>query len=186
MVIAYLAYLQPGFFTGVSSRDKSLMLARVALNTVFFPLVTVLLLKAVGFIKSVFLRTRRERIIPYVASNIYYFWIFLVFKNQPEVPVIALSFILGVFLASSAGLVLNSFFKISMHALGMGAFLGVLLVIVFSGYPYSTFLPLMLVTLLSGVVCTSRLILSSHTLFDIYAGMLIAILAQMVAYFVIA
>lgn len=88
---------------------------------------------------------------------------------------------LGIFLASSFGLIFNSFFKISMHALGMGAFTGLMLLIVFTGYPSGTFLPLMIILLLSGIVCTSRLILSSHLLFDINAGFLIGIVSQLTA-----
>ncbi len=175
----------PGFFTGMSMQNKTKIVGSVAVNTIFFPLITVLLLKGLGFVKSIYLRTQRERIIPYVASNIFYFWIFLVFKNKSEVPLIATSFVLGIFLASSAALVLNSFFKISMHALGMGALCGILLVIIFSGFPFGTFLPLMVVILLTGIVSTSRLILSNHTMFDINCGILIAILSQMVAYIVI-
>jgi membrane-associated phospholipid phosphatase len=180
--VAYLAFIQQGYFTGISARDKGLILLRVAVNTVFFPLLAVLLLKGLGFIKSVFLRTKKERIIPFVASNIFYFWMFLVFKNQPEVPPITTSFMLGIFLASSAGLLFNSFFKISMHALGMGTFCGILFCILFSGSPDSTFLPLMIILLLTGIVCTSRLILSDHSPFDIYSGLFIGILCQMAAW----
>lgn len=180
--ILYLAFIQHGFFTGMSTHNKSKILASVAVNTIFFPLVTVLLLKGLGFIKSVYLRTQKERIIPYVASNIFYFWLFLVLKNNAEIPQIATSFVLGIFLASSVALVLNSFFKISMHALGMGALCGLLLVIIFSGFPFGTFLPLMIVILVTGIVCTSRLILTNHTMFDINSGILIAILCQMIAF----
>lgn len=182
IVVAYLAFIQQGFFTGISSHDKSMIIARVAVNTVFFPLVTILLLKGLGFIQSLFLKTSKERIIPFVASNIFYFWIFLVFRNQPEVPFIVTSYLLGIFLASSAGLVLNSFFKISMHGLGMGSFLGILLVIIlFNAYTIGLFLPFMMVVLLTGLVGTSRLILSNHTLFDLNSGIVIGILCQLIA-----
>ncbi|MCO5286783.1 MAG: hypothetical protein M9898_10260 [Chitinophagaceae bacterium] len=184
IAITYLAYIQQGVFTGIPDRDKDLIIARVAVNTVFFPLVTVLLLKGVGFIKSVFLRTRRERIIPYVATNIFYFWIFMVFKNQPYIPAHATSFILGVFLASSAGLVLNSFFKISMHTLGMGTLTGFLLLFILTGFPGSTFMPFMVLILVSGLVGTSRMILSDHTLFDLGSGFLVGIVSQVLAAYI--
>jgi membrane-associated phospholipid phosphatase len=41
--------------------------------------------------------------------------------------------------------------------------------------------PLALVILLTGIVCTSRLILGAHRPRDMYAGILIAILAQFIA-----
>ncbi len=177
----YLAFIHQGYFTGIAPHDKLLITLRVAVNTILFPGVTVLLLKAVGFIKSIFLKKQRERIIPYVAANLFYFWMYLVFRSQPEVPAVLTSFIFGIFLSSSAGLLANTYFKISMHALGMGALSGLLLIIIFSGLPYGIFLAAMLVFLLTGFVSTSRLIVSDHQPFDIYSGIFLGILCQFIA-----
>lgn len=179
---SYLAFLQPGYFTGMPSHDRLMIVIRTGYNTIFFPAITILLLKGVGFIKSIFLKTQRERIIPYIATNIFYFWMYLVFKNQEEVPRILTAFIFGIFLASSIGLIANIYFKISMHALGVGALSGLMLIIVFTGLSYAIFLPAMLAFIITGVVCTSRLIVSDHTPFDIYSGILIGILSQFIAY----
>ena len=185
MATWYLVFLQPGYFTGFPSDEKLMVVIRVGLNTILYPAITVVLLKAVGFIKNIYLKTQRERIIPYIATNIFYFWMYLVFKNQPEIPSILTGFIFGIFLASSMALIANIYFKISMHALGMGAFTGLMLVIIFSGFSYVVFLPTMVVLLLTGFVCTSRLVVSNHTPFDIYSGLLIAILCQFIAYAII-
>ena len=182
----YLAFIQAGYFTGISYSEKIYILIRVAYNTIFFPAFTIILLKALGFIDSIFLRTQRERIIPYIASNIFYFWMYLVFRNQPGVPLILTAFIFGIFLSSSFALLANIYFQISMHALGVGSFLGLLLVVIFSGSPYGVFLPAMLVILLTGFVCTSRLIVSNHMPFDIFAGIFIGTVSQFIAYFFIA
>ena len=182
----YLAFLQPGYFTGMPSQEKWMIVIRVGYNTIFYPALTVLLLKAVGFIKSILLKTQRERIIPYIATNIFYFWMYLVFKNQEEVPLILTSFIFGIFLASSVALIANIYFKISMHALGVGALSGLMLIIIFSGLSYAIFLPAMLVFIITGLVCTSRMIVSNHTPFDIYSGILFGILSQFIAHAFIA
>lgn len=178
----FLAYVQPGYFTGIPSQEKLLILIRVGFNTIFYPALTVVLLKALGFIKSIFLKTQRERIIPYIATNVFYFWMFLVFKNQPEVPVILTGFMFGAFLASSAGLIANIYFKISMHALGIGSLCGLMLIIIFSGFSFAIFLTAMLAFIITGVVCTSRMIVSDHKPFDIYSGIFISILCQIIAY----
>ncbi|MEO6949611.1 MAG: hypothetical protein ABI123_08285 [Ginsengibacter sp.] len=182
MAAWYLVYVQPGYFTGIAAQEKALIVLRVGYNTIFFPALTVLLLKAVGFIKSVLLKTKRDRIIPYIATNIFYFWVYLVFKNNSEIPPILTSFIFGIFLGSTLALLANIYFKISMHALGMGAFTGLVLVIIFSGFQYVVFLPAMVIFLITGLVCTSRLIVSDHTPFEIYTGLLVAIICQFVAY----
>ena len=182
----YLAFIQAGYFTGIPYGEKIYILIRVAYNTIFFPAFTIILLKALGFINSIFLKTQRERIIPYIATNIFYFWMYLVFRNQPDVPLILTAFIFGIFLSSSFALLANIYFKISMHALGVGALLGLLLIVIFSGSSYGVFLPAMLVILLTGFVCTSRLIVSNHMPFDIYAGIFIGTVSQFIAYFFIA
>src|ERR1039457_1758457 len=88
----YLAFIHQSYFTGIAPHDKLLITIRVALNTIIFPGATVILLKALGFIQSIFFKTQRERIIPYVASNIFYFWMYLFFGSQPRVPLIILLF----------------------------------------------------------------------------------------------
>lgn len=182
----FLAYIQPGYFTGISPQEKSLILIRVAFNTIFYPALTVGLLKALGFIKSILLRSQRERIIPYVATNIFYFWMFLVFKNQPEVPIILTSFMFAAFLASSVALIANIYFKISMHALGVGSLCALMLIIIFSGYSLAIFLAAMLTFIITGIVCTSRMIVSDHKPLDIYAGLFISILCQLIAFGIFA
>ncbi len=182
MAAWFLAFLQPGYFTGISPHEKTMIVIRVGYNTIFYPALVVVLLKALGFSKSIFLKTQRERIVPYIATNIFYFWVFLVFRNQPEVPLILTGFIFGAFLASSAALIANIYFKISMHALGVGSLCGLILIIIFSGFTFSIFLTTMLVFLITGIVCTSRLIVSDHKPFDIYSGIAISLLCQLIAY----
>lgn len=178
----FLAFVQPGYFTGISPHEKTMIVIRVGYNTIFYPALVVVLLKALGFSKSIFLKTQRERIVPYIATNIFYFWVFLVFRNQPEVPLILTGYIFGAFLASSAALIANIYFKISMHALGVGSLCGLILIIIFSGFTFSIFLTTMLVFLITGIVCTSRLIVSDHKPFDIYSGIFVSVLCQLIAY----
>lgn len=177
----YLAFIHQGYFTGITPHDRVLIVIRVAINTIIFPGVTVLLLKAVGFINSIYLKTQRERIIPYVGANLFYFWMYLVFRSQPDVPPVLTAFIFGIFLSSSVGLLANIYFKISMHALGMGAFSGLLLIIIFGSYPYGIFLQAMIVFLITGLVCTSRMIISDHRPGDIYSGIFLGIICQLIS-----
>lgn len=181
MAAWYLAFIHQGYFIGIPPREKVFIIIRVAYNTIFFPAFTVLLLKAVGFIDSIFLKTQKERIIPYVASNIFYFWMYLVFRNQPGVPLILTGFIFGIFLSSSIALLANIYFKISMHALGVGALSGLLLVIIFTGFSNAIFLPAMIVFLITGLVSTSRLMISNHMPFDIYSGIFFGMICQAIA-----
>lgn len=179
-VIIFLAYIHPYALAGFSVHEKKQSIVIVVLNIVFFPLISVLLLRAVGFIESVYLHTKKDRIIPYMACGIFFFWAYTVFKQQSHYPLLLTSFILGIFFASSVGLIANIYYKISMHAIGMGGWLGFFLIIFRENSMHMSW-PLGIVILLTGVVCTSRLLISNHSTKEIYTGLLAGILAQFAA-----
>lgn len=181
--IAFLVYIHPSYFSGFSDRAKFQTIIISSINLVFFPLISILLLKALGFIDSIFLRIRKDRIIPYMACGIFFFWAYTVFKKQELYPPIMAGFILGIFLASSAALLANIYFKVSMHAIGMGGWVGLFWAIAKEDTMLMTW-PLALVILLTGIVCTSRLLVSDHTQKDIYAGLAIGFLCQLIAAYV--
>ncbi len=183
--IWFLVYVHPSYFSGFSAGHKAQVLFITLLNLVFFPVLSVILLKAVGFIESFFLRKQKDRIIPYMACGIFFFWAYTVFKQQDQYPPIISSFILGIFLASSGGLLANIYFKVSMHAIGMGGLCGLFIIITGSNSMLMTW-PLSIVLLLTGSVCTSRLLLSDHTQKEIYTGIFIGLLSQFLAAFVVA
>ena len=71
-----------------------------------------------------------------------------------------------------------------MHAIGCGGLLGIFLIIMNSNSMLMTW-PLSLALLVTGIVCTSRFIVSNHTPKEIYAGLLVGLLCQLIAAFVI-
>ncbi|MDO9376636.1 MAG: hypothetical protein Q7T76_19580 [Ferruginibacter sp.] len=178
-VTYFLAYVHPNDFVGFSNSGKSRLMLLVGLNAVAFPLITVLLLKGLGFIQSIFLRTQRDRIIPYIASMTFYFWAQYVLREQPAVPRILVAFMFGVFISSSMALIANIYNKISMHAIGMGGLVGLFLVIMQQDTMLMTW-PLSLVILIAGIVCTSRMIVSDHRPKEIYSGLFIGLICQFI------
>jgi len=182
--VAFLVFIHPSHFSGFSMAAKKQTLLIVFINAVAFPILAVVLLKAVGFIQSIFLKTQKDRIIPYMACGIFFFWAYLVFKNQTNYPLILSSFLLGVFLASSAALLANIYFKISMHATGVGGLLGIFLLIMKSNTMLMTW-PLCIAIAITGLVCTARLLISDHSTKEIYIGLIAGLLSQFVAAIVV-
>lgn len=183
-VAAYLIYVYPYAFAVYDAKQKFLRLLSVFLITTFFPALTVLLLWRLKFASSIYLRTQKERIIPYVASITYFFWAFYVSRNMPGSPVIMTFFFLGTFLSASAALMANNYFKISMHAIAVGgaATFMILLGVVSAE---SIALPIAIATLIAGIVCSSRLVVSDHHPYEIYWGLILGSLSQLVAcYFI--
>ena len=184
-VLLFLMYVHPSYFSGADSQTKFWLPISFVQLSIGYPLLTILLLKGLGFIDSVFLRTQKDRIIPYIAAGIFYFWLFQVCRNYPATlhPVVP-SFALGVFLAASAALIANIYFKISMHAIGMGGWLGLFVLIMQSNSMWMAW-PLSAVLLITGIVCSSRLLISDHSPKDIYAGLLVGLICQFAAAMVI-
>ena len=174
-----LAFVHPTYFVGFSTTGKYKVLLLVAINAFAFPLIAVLLLKALGFIDSVLLKTQKDRIIPYIASMTFFFWTQYVLREQNFVPRILVAFMFGVFISSSAALIANIYFKISMHAIGMGGLLGLFLVIMQQNTMLMT-APLTLALLITGIVCTSRMIVSDHRPKEMYAGLLVGLACQFI------
>ena len=158
-----------------------MVVLRLGINMVVYPLISVLLLKGVGFIDSVLLKTQKDRVIPYIACGIFFFWMYLVFRNQSEIPTILTSFIFAVFLSSSAALIANIYYKISMHAIGCGGLIGIFLVIIYLQPTAPVTIPLMIALLITGIVCSSRMIMGNHTQKEIYMGIGVGLIFQFIA-----
>ena len=152
----------------------------VFINASFFPAFAVFLLWRLKFIQSIYLRTQSDRIIPYIITMIFYWWMWYLsrdpkFDDQPDV---LKFFYFGIFLTTVFGLIINNFIKISMHAMGAGTvFAFIILTCLF----YRTFLgtDILVVSFLAGLVCTARLLLSEHSTAEIYTGLIVGILCQL-------
>lgn len=186
-VVYFLVYVHPYLFVGFPPAVKliSVMLAAV-ISFTFFPLVTVGLLKGLKFIDSIYLRTQKERIIPFIACMTWYFWITYVWYNfgktkfSIDIPHEAIQFAMACFFSTVIGLMVNIKMKVSLHAISMG-----IVVAFFSSMAFNQEVNfgiyLSIVLLLAGVVCTARFIVSDHTPAEVYAGLVTGIASMLVA-----
>ncbi len=183
-VTLFFIFFHPSYFAGYDANNKLWLALRVAYNTIFFPAFTVFLLYQLKFVSSILLKSQKDRIIPYIACGIYYFWIYLVMRNNEDVPKMLTAFLLGVFIASSAALIANIYLKVSMHAIGMGGLLGIFYLVMKSNSMLMTW-PMAMAVLITGMVCTARLIISDHQPKEIIVGLLIGLFAQVAGMLVV-
>ncbi|MES1223541.1 MAG: hypothetical protein ABUT20_49050 [Bacteroidota bacterium] len=184
-IIAFLINYHPSYFSGFSFYTKFEILRSVFVNTILFPAFALLVMKGLGFVRSIMLHTQQDRIGPYLANMIFYFWMARVFFNfQPQLTPVLASFMTGVFLTTAIALMANIFYKISMHAIGCGGMLGIFIIIMNTNSMLMTW-PLSIALLITGLVCTSRLIVSNHTQKEIYLGLLVGLVCQFGAAIVI-
>ena len=166
---------------GINDWINLRILLQVFVNCTFLPLASILLLRALNFIDSVFLKTQRDRIIPYIICMIFYFWNWYVFKNNHEIKDLV-SVSMAIFNASILGFLVNISMKVSMHAISVGVMTTFVALLAFSDSSSFSFY-LSIAVLIAGIVCTSRLIVSDHSQREIYYGFLIGILSQLAAHY---
>ncbi len=177
----FLVRIQPYLFSGFSETDKNVVIIRFAVMYTLFPLATVLIAKALGFVDSIQLKTQKDRIIPYIACGLFYFWMWYVLRNQLEFPPVILAMTMAIFVASSLGLMANIYTKVSMHAISMGVMATFMFGLALT-QDVNMGLYLSISLLIAGVVCTARMINKDHQPFDIYLGLLIGIFSQLLAF----
>lgn len=183
-ITCFLVFVDPFAFSGMDEKVKILRVISVFLLTAFFPAFTVFLLRRLHFIQSVYLKTQKDRIIPYVAAMFFYFWIFYVSKNLTDSSPLFVIMLLGVFLSSIAALMANIYFKVSMHGIAMGAMLTFFVFLALQGtMMIGPFLSMAI--LIAGIVCTARLLVSDHYSFEVYAGFFLGVISQLIAIFVL-
>jgi len=175
----FIINIQPYLFAGFGEWKKTTTMIQFLVMYAFFPIVTTLLLKRLDFIKSIFLKTQRDRIIPYIICMIYYFWVWYVLYRQPDYPPAIVQFSLAIFIASIIGLMANIYFKISMHAISVGVMLTFIILQALTGNDgFGVYISVAL--LITGLVCTSRFIVSDHTRLEVYGGLIAGILSQLI------
>lgn len=179
-IVLFMVYVHPWTFAGFSDLDKTRTVMMSALMFTFFPVVTVLLLKALKFIKTFHLVTQKDRIIPLVACGIWYFWIWYVWRNLPEYPQSAIQLALAIWISASLGLMANIIMKVSLHAISMGVMLTFIFMLAFTqSLNFGIYLSVAM--LITGLVCSSRFIASDHSPKEIYGGLAVGMVSMLVA-----
>ena len=197
MVLTYMMALllvANSYLFGFTPQQEKASLLSLFFTSVLLPSLAVLLLKALGFVEHFDLRKRQDRIIPFIVCGIFYLWVWLSISRDNHMPLAMSIFSFGTLLALTVSFVINLYFKISLHGLGMGGLIGMVAISMwlFTGshfdlaigarvWEVSMNLVLMAVVLLAGITGWSRLELKAHSVIELIAGYALGLLAQFVA-----
>src|SRR5689334_1686420 len=114
-----IVWSQPFLFAAYEGKEWVIVL-RVFINTFIFPVICLIILWRLGWLKSIEAQSREERIIPYIAIGTLYVWTFITFRKSAD-PQILNIILLGSCIALFGCFLFNIFSKISIHAAGFGA-----------------------------------------------------------------
>lgn len=184
MLTIVLYKLAPQSFAGFNvidfGRQPLPLIAPIILMTIFFPILSVLLMKKLDFVESIKLENDKDRIIPLIATMIFYFWIYNVMNNT-NAPFLLKVLLLGSFWAVIVIFMINIFFKISMHTTAAGGAIGMIVGLMLYS-PVNMMLPLFITIIVAGIIGTARLILSAHSQSQVWLGYIAGFLVQLAAY----
>ena len=145
---------------------------KIVLLTIAIPSAGVLLLYKTKHIKSIGLVNRTERTLPYLLFFVCYVagTIFLWFSNLRGMQ---LGFFIGGLLAIAIDLLVNRWWKISVHMTAIGCLTGLIFVMSYMQYiMYTEYIPYLQViaVISSGALGTSRILLRRHTIGQVCCG----------------
>ncbi len=160
----------PTFFQPFSTTFRNWFVLLLFVLTVIMPSLNIWMFRKSGTITDVTMPERKERIIPFL-------WILGVYALTAYLFYSRLSFnqnVLGLLLICTIlvglALFLTLFFKVSIHSLGMGGALAIVLMLNFHHEQPVLIWPTALTFGLTGVVMSARLYIGTHQPFEVYAG----------------
>jgi membrane-associated phospholipid phosphatase len=154
----------------INPAAKWMILGVVFLTTFLFPAVMIYFMMKLGMISSLNLRDRQERVLPFLITGIFYYLVYYMLK-QLQISPIYNYFMIGTTLVVVVAMIINFFWKISIHMISLGGILGLFLGLTFVMMIDLTPL-LILIIFISGLVGYSRLQLRAHTPAQVYTGFL--------------
>lgn len=164
--------------------QKLVILGLIFVATYFVPLLVLIILKALGKIKSYQVSSIQERKLPLAFMIVLFYLLGNSLYNIAQIRDIGI-----LFYATSCGLMLVYILflfmlKTSLHLLSLGIALGFFLLM--STFYSVSFLAIILVLLLlSGLLGSARLYLKAHTPKEVYIGFIIGVFSPFIVNFIL-
>ncbi len=166
---------------GFSATSGVVLVGLIFITTCIIPVLSLYILKLSGSISSFSLDDKGERITPMIYTGVMYGITAYMFANKLELgEMIAVYLGISTLLILLAGII-TFFWKISLHGIGVGGFIGFLLGLnMQSSLAYFNFIlpPLFII---AALVLSARLKLNAHTPQQVYVGFVLGICSSFVS-----
>jgi len=194
-----LLWTNPFSFGWRHVAEADTLLIILIMTTITLPLLAVLMMKMLGWVRTFEMETQSERIGPFLVAGVMYLSLYLHVTKAETFPVSLRVAVLGTLITLWACFFINTFIKVSLHAAGMGGLVAIVLLTkwIFGYNEAQVGLPggsnlvvpinviVYLTILLAGIVCTSRLLVKAHDRKDIYVGFILGFAAVMMSWFIL-
>lgn len=142
--------------------------------TFLLPAINIVIFKTFGTISSVMMVERQDRIIPFVFITLFYlmmtglfYWKFHIGFHDN-----IFKFLVIIDLLVIASTVITFFYKVSVHSIGMGGLLGILVPLNKISEDHALFYPTIALLVIAGIVMSARLYLNVHSPREVMIGAL--------------
>lgn len=186
-LFAMLLYVAPARLNvdtySPGARFSVLML--LFLGTFALPSLLIFYLYRIGYLRDMTMPDRADRRLPFlltgfIYTGVTYFFAFrmsLFSATSPGVSVLLAGITLSILLVG----IINQYWKISAHSVGVGGVLGAIAGLLAKSGDTDLFLPLVGLIALSGLIGSARLQLNAHTLAQVGAGLGLGLLVSLVS-----
>ncbi len=152
-------------------RVKLILSGLVFLTTIVFPLLCVFFLYKLKLVRSLHLESKEERIYPLLILAVFYYLTYYLLKSFP-ISFIFSYYMLGSTFLTILALIISFYRKISLHMIGIGGMLGLLMGLSLNlGLDMTWFI--ISAIILGGFLGFARIQSNSHKPSDIYSGFLV-------------
>ncbi|MBL7814446.1 MAG: hypothetical protein JNL70_05525 [Saprospiraceae bacterium] len=196
-MLLLLLLVNPYLFgvNSISDLESRKLILSVFFSSFLLPAIAIFLMLKLELISSLEMRNKQDRIGPFIVTGVFYLWIFQNVLRNNDMPTAFLIAVLGTTMGLFLCFLINLFFKISLHATGIGGYIGMVLITMWL-YSYGTFdmwLPfvgscsvsinfvLIASILIAGLIGSARLGLGAHTSRELYSGFLLGLICQYAA-----
>lgn len=173
-LVGFLALFLFTYLSLLPLSFKALIMIIVLMGTLLLPRLTIRIWRQTNGLKLHHLRLREHRSFPYLVFLLFYAFT-LHFLARFHLPFYMGGILVSSLMIQAACLLINIWWKISVHSAGAGGIIGAL--VAFSLlFNFNPVWWLSLCIIIAGLVGSSRMLLRQHTLWQVLAGTFLGIL----------
>ena len=175
-----LLYTNSYISFAIKNEGKILLISMIAMLTFALPSSLIFLLQKANYITNIQLEKKEERTLPFIIVAIFYIITFTTFRNY-QLPKIFSIFILSGVVSLVLTSIINFFWKISAHMIGIGSLTSAFICISIL-LKVNLLIYIVCLVLLAGLLAASRLKLGVHNPSQVYVGYLTGFIAVLMLF----
>ena len=156
----------------ISLQVKRIVYVTVFVSSCLLPLSLIPILLALKQIKSIYMKTKSERVWPMFIAGMFFFAGHYFLSHIYAVPVFILKYISATIITIYTSLIITFYWKISIHMVGIGGLAGGMLAFAFM-LGLDIHLLMSLIFAVAGFIGVARLYLKAHNPAQVYAGFML-------------